>query len=39
MSLEVGELDAWVDSLKQCKQLSEGDVKRLCDKVLDGTSC
>ena len=33
MSIEVGELDAWIESLSQCKQLPENDVKRLCDKV------
>lgn len=26
-------LDGWIDSLMQCKQLSEADVQRLCDKV------
>ena len=29
----VGEVDGWIDQLMQCKQLSEADVKRLCDKV------
>jgi serine/threonine-protein phosphatase 2A catalytic subunit len=28
-----GEVDAWIEQLSQCKQLSEQDVKRLCDKV------
>lgn len=27
------EIDAWIEQLSQCKQLSEADVKRLCDKV------
>ena len=31
--LDVRDLDSWVESLMQCKQLSENDVKRLCDKV------
>ncbi len=26
-------LDGWIESLMTCKQLSEGDVQRLCDKV------
>ncbi|KAJ2924307.1 hypothetical protein H1R20_g12787, partial [Candolleomyces eurysporus] len=26
------EIDAWIEQLSQCKQLSEADVKRLCDK-------
>lgn len=34
MPLEIGEIDAWIQSLQQCKQLPENDVKRLCDKVL-----
>lgn len=29
----VGEVDAWIESLMSCKQLSEVDVKKLCDKV------
>lgn len=29
----VGEVDAWIESLMACKQLSEVDVKKLCDKV------
>lgn len=33
MSLDVGDVDAWIDTLSQCKQLSESDVKLLCDKV------
>lgn len=27
------EVDAWIEQLSQCKQLSEADVKNLCDKV------
>lgn len=27
------EIDGWVEQLSQCKQLTEADVKRLCDKV------
>jgi hypothetical protein len=30
-----GVLDNWIDSLMQCKQLSEPDVVRLCDKVCE----
>lgn len=26
-------LDSWIDSLMSCKQLSEADVTKLCDKV------
>jgi hypothetical protein len=26
-------LDGWIESLMSCKQLSEQDVQRLCDKV------
>lgn len=26
-------LDGWIESLMTCKQLAEGDVQRLCDKV------
>lgn len=28
------EIDGWIEQLSQCKQLSEADVKRLCDKVI-----
>lgn len=28
------ETDGWINHLQDCKQLSELDVKRLCDKVL-----
>lgn len=27
------ELDQWVEQLSQCKQLTEDNVKKLCDKV------
>lgn len=27
------EIDGWIEQLSQCKQLTENDVKRLCDKV------
>jgi hypothetical protein len=27
------DLDQWISHLSECKQLSEPDVKRLCDKV------
>ena len=27
------EIDVWIAQLSQCKQLSEADVKKLCDKV------
>lgn len=26
-------LDGWIENLMSCKQLSEGDVSRLCDRV------
>lgn len=28
------ELDQWVEQLMDCKQLTEGQVKQLCDKVI-----
>jgi serine/threonine-protein phosphatase 2A catalytic subunit len=31
--VNVKELDAWVEQLNECKQLSEGQVKTLCEKV------
>ena len=30
-------LDGWIESLMTCKQLSESDVQRLCDKVYIAT--
>ncbi|KAJ7428862.1 hypothetical protein WISP_00572 [Willisornis vidua] len=32
------ELDQWVEQLNECKQLSEGQVKSLCEKVRRGCS-
>jgi hypothetical protein len=29
-------LDGWIESLMDCKQLSENDVSRLCDRVSSG---
>ncbi|KAJ3045444.1 hypothetical protein HDU99_009861, partial [Rhizoclosmatium hyalinum] len=29
----VSEVDGWVSTLMECKQLSEADVKKLCEKV------
>lgn len=29
----ISTLDGWIESLMACKQLSEADVQRLCDKV------
>ena len=29
----VSTLDGWIESLMNCKQLTEADVQRLCDKV------
>lgn len=34
----VGEVDAWIENLMACKQLSEVDVKKLCDKVCISSS-
>ena len=38
--LDIQEIDQWIDFLSECKQLSEADIKRLCEKVrgmlLDG---
>lgn len=31
------EVDAWIEQLSQCKQLTEADVKKLCDKVRSRT--
>lgn len=33
------EVDGWIAQLSQCKQLSEADVKRLCDKVRQFLMC
>lgn len=32
-------LDGWIESLMTCKQLSEADVSRLCDRVSSSTRC
>lgn len=29
----ISTLDGWIENLMSCKQLSEADVQRLCDKV------
>jgi serine/threonine-protein phosphatase 2A catalytic subunit len=33
------EVDGWIQQLSQCKQLSEADVKKLCDKVRGQFLC
>lgn len=33
--VDVAEQDQWITHLSDCKQLSENDVKRLCDKVCE----
>jgi hypothetical protein len=33
-SSSINELDGWIMTLMQCKQLSELDVQRLCEKVF-----
>jgi hypothetical protein len=30
---DVASLDGWIQSLMQCKQLGENDIKKLCEKV------
>jgi serine/threonine-protein phosphatase 2A catalytic subunit len=30
---DIGDVDSWVQVLLNCKQLSENDVKKLCEKV------
>lgn len=30
---DISTLDGWIEGLMSCKQLSEADVQRLCDKV------
>lgn len=32
-STSVADVDAWITQLQDCQQLSENDIKRLCDKV------
>jgi len=34
----MGTLDGWIESLMACKQLSEADVQRLCEKVRQAQS-
>ena len=34
--VQAKELDQWIALLKECKQLEEGQVKELCDKVKQG---
>lgn len=29
----VADVDAWITQLQDCKQLSESDIKKLCEKV------
>lgn len=31
--VDVQEQDQWISHLSECKQLTEADIKRLCDKV------
>lgn len=31
--MEENLVDSWIEQLSQCKQLSEADVKKLCEKV------
>lgn len=31
-------LDGWIEGLMNCKQLAEGDVQRLCDRVRETDS-
>lgn len=30
----MNDIDGWIEGLMECKQLSEQDVQKLCDKVL-----
>lgn len=34
-SNSVADVDAWITQLQDCKQLSEGDIKKLCEKVIE----
>lgn len=36
---DIGEVDQWISQLSQCKQLSESDVKKLCEKVCIRPLC
>ncbi len=33
--VDITEQDAWIAHLSECKQLSENDIKRLCDKARE----
>ena len=35
MSLDMDKLDLWIDQLKDCKCLTEAEVKQLCEKVMN----
>ncbi len=35
---DINEMDGWIEQLGKCQQLSENDVKRLCDKVTTDRS-
>lgn len=32
-SSSVADVDAWISQLQECKQLTENDIKKLCEKV------
>jgi len=32
---EIAEVNQWISQLSQCKQLTESDVKKLCDKTRE----
>ena len=34
--VDVSEVDSWISTLNECKQLSENDVKKLTEQVLRG---
>jgi hypothetical protein len=36
---DVAEIDRWTQTLMECKQLPEADVKKLCEKVSKGLFC
>lgn len=36
--ISVKELDQWIEQLNECKQLTESQVKTLCEKVSDAHS-
>ncbi|KAK9663723.1 serine threonine-protein phosphatase, partial [Basidiobolus ranarum] len=35
ISADIGAIDAWIEQLKECKQLPEAEVKKLCDKAKE----